>query len=58
MTEYFATHPIFLICAAIVAVVLVALTMRSIIRRDGAMIGPADPVKEAAAYEKHWRKAA
>ena len=58
MTEYFATHPIFLICAAIVAVVLVALTMRSIIRRDGAMIGAAAPVREAAAYEKHWRKAA
>jgi hypothetical protein len=58
MTEYFATHPIFLICAAIIAVVLVALTMRSIIRRDGAMIGAADPVREAAAYEKHWRKAA
>ena len=58
MTEYFATHPLFLICAAIVAVVLVALTMRSIIRRDGAMIGAADPVREAAAYEEHWRKAA
>ncbi len=58
MTEYFATHPIFLVCAAIVAVVLVALTMRSIIRRDGAMIGAADPVKVAAAYDKQWRKAA
>jgi|GEM_PF-4643983 hypothetical protein len=58
MTEYFATHPIFLLCAAIVAVVLVALTMRSIIRRDHAMIGATDPVREAAAYNKEWRKAA
>jgi hypothetical protein len=58
MTEYFATHPIFLICAAVVAVVLVALTMRSIIRRDAAMIGAPDPERVAAAYEKEWRKAA
>jgi len=58
MTEYFATHPIFLLCAAIVAVVLIALTMRSIIRRDRAMIGAVDPVREAAAYDKQWRKAA
>jgi hypothetical protein len=32
--------------------------MRSIIRRDHAMIGATDPVREAAAYNKEWRKAA
>lgn len=58
MTDYFATHPLFLVIAAIVALMLIALTMRSIIRRDKAMIGPADPAREAAAYEKEWRKSA
>ena len=59
MTEYFATHPLFLVVAGIVFVMLVILTMRSIIRRDKAMVGPAaDPAKQAAAYENQWRKSA
>jgi len=59
MTEYFATHPMFLVLAGIVFVLLLALTMRSIIRRDKAMIAAtADPAKQAAAYENQWRKAA
>ena len=59
MTEYFATHPLFLVVAGIVFVMLVILTMRSIIRRDKAMVSPAaDPAKLAAAYENQWRKSA
>jgi hypothetical protein len=59
MTQYFATHPLFLLCAAIVAVVLLGLTMRSIIRRDKAMINVTmDKPADIETYKQHWRPAA
>jgi hypothetical protein len=59
MTEYFATTPLFIIAAGIVFLVLLALTMRSIIRREKAMINAAmDEPHEIAAYNQRWRSAA
>jgi hypothetical protein len=59
MTEYFATTPLFIISAGIVFLVLLALTMRSIIRREKAMIKAAvDEPHEIAAYNQRWRGAA
>ncbi len=59
MTQYFATTPLFIIASAAVFIVLMALTMRSIIRREKAMINAAmDEPHEIAAYNQHWRGAA
>ena len=59
MTTYFATTPLFIIAAGTVFIVLMALTMRAIIRREKAMINTSmDEPHEVAAYERTWRSAA
>jgi len=48
---------IYIIVAAIAVIALIWLTMRSIIRRDRAMIREnMDEPHEIAAYEERWRK--
>ncbi len=58
MTEYFATTPLFIVAAGTIFIVLMALTMRAIIRRERAMIKAADKTREGAAYQARWRSAA
>lgn len=59
MTQYFATTPLFIIGAGMIMLVLLGLTMRSIIRRERAMIdAAADDPRRIAAYEQRWRSAA
>ena len=59
MTQYFATEPLFIIAAGTIFIVLMALTMRAIIRRERAMIKAGkDKPREVAAYNQRWRSAA
>ncbi len=59
MTQYFATEPLFILAAGTLFIILMALTMRSIIRREKAMINSAmDEPHEIAAYNQRWRGAA
>lgn len=59
MTTYFATTPLFIIAAGTLFIVLMALTMRAIVRREKAMINSAmDEPHEVAAYQQRWRSAA
>ncbi|MBU3750024.1 MAG: hypothetical protein FGM52_06165 [Mycobacterium sp.] len=59
MQEYIYTTPMFIIFTGTVFIVLIALTMRAIIRREKAMINAAmDEPHEIAAYEQRWRSAA
>ena len=59
MTTYFATTPLFIIAAGTIFIMLMALTMRAIIRREKAMINSAmDEPHEVAAYRQRWRSAA
>jgi len=59
MTQYIYTTPLFIIFAGTVLIALIALTMRSIVRREKAMINARldDPI-QVAAYEQRWRGAA
>lgn len=55
----FSTTPLFIIVAGTILIALIALTMRSVIRREKAMIASAmDEPHEVAAYERRWRSAA
>jgi len=48
---------IYIIIAAVALIVLIWLTMRSVIRRERAMIRESmDEPHEIAAYEERWRK--
>lgn len=59
MTTYFATTPLFIIAAGTIFIMLMALTMRAIIRREKAMINThMDEPHEVAAYQQRWRSAA
>lgn len=59
MSQYFATTPLFIIFTAVVLIVLIALTLRSIIRREKAMINASmDEPHEIEAYKQRWRAAA
>ncbi len=59
MTQYFATEPLFILAAGTLFIILMALTMRAIIRREKAMIKLAkDEPREVAAYNQRWRSAA
>ena len=59
MSQYIYTTPLFIIFAGMVLITLIALTMRSIVRREKAMINSRldDPIR-IAAYEQRWRGAA
>ena len=51
--------PLFIIVAGTVLIALIALTMRSVIRREKAMINASlDDPHEVEDYEKRWRNAA
>jgi len=51
--------PLFIIFAGTVLIALIALTMRSVVRREKAMIhSQMDDPHEVAAYEERWRNAA
>ena len=51
--------PLFIIFAGTVLIALIALTMRSVVRREKAMIrSQMDEPHEVAAYEERWRNAA
>lgn len=59
MVLNFSTAPLFIIFAGTVLIALIALTMRSVVRREKAMIKSAmDEPHEVAAYERRWRSAA
>lgn len=59
MTQYFATTPLFIIAAGTLFIVLMALTMRAVVRREKAMIKASkDAAHEVAAYNERWRSAA
>ena len=59
MLQNFSATPLFTICAGTVIIALIALTMRSVVRREKAMINAAmDEPHEVAAYERRWRNAA
>lgn len=59
MNVSLATTPLFIIFVALVTITLIALTMRSVIRREKAMIKASmDEPKDVAAYQQRWRKAA
>ena len=59
MNVSLATTPLFIIFVALVTITLIALTMRSVIRREKAMIKASmDEAKDVAAYQQRWRKAA
>jgi len=63
MTQFFAyhlaTHPYFLLAAGIVALVVMGLTLRSVVRRDKAMINVSmTKAEDIEAYKQHWRNAA
>jgi hypothetical protein len=48
---------VYIIIAAVALIVLIWLTMRSVIRRERAMIRESmDEPHEVAAYEERWRK--
>ena len=59
MLQNFSTTPLLIILTGTVFIALIALTMRSVVRREKAMINAAlvDP-HEVAAYERRWRSAA
>lgn len=59
MMHEFATTPMFIIATAAVFIVLMALTMRSVIRREKAMIKASmDEPHEVEAYLQRWRRTA
>ena len=59
MVLNFSTAPLFIIVAGTILIALIALTMRSVVRREKAMIKSAmDEPHEVAAYERRWRSAA
>jgi len=48
--------PFFIIGGGVVMIILLALTMRSIVRRDRAMVNTSmDEPHEVAAYQDRWR---
>jgi hypothetical protein len=50
------SETLFLIGGAVVMIVLIALTMRSIIRRDRAMVNKQmDEPREVAEYHDRWK---
>ncbi len=56
MMQNFAITPLFIIFAGTVMIMLIALTMRAVIRREKAMIKSAmDEPHEVAAYTARWR---
>jgi hypothetical protein len=59
MMQNFSTTPLFIIFAGTVMIMLIALTMRAVIRREKAMINSAmDEPHEIEAYLSRWRPAA
>lgn len=59
MMNSIAMTPLFIIFSATVMIILITLTLRSIIRREKAMINAAmDEPHEIAAYLERWRPAA
>ena len=57
MMGSFTLTPILIILAAVIIIGLIWLTMRSIIRRDRAMIREdMDEPHEIDAYKQRWRK--
>lgn len=59
MIHELATTPLFILFTATVTILLIWLTMRSIVRREKAMINSAmDEPHEIAAYVERWRSAA
>ena len=59
MMQNFAFTPLFIIFVGTVTILLIALTMRAVIRREKAMIKAAmDEPHEVAAYVSRWRSAA
>lgn len=59
MTQYLSATPLFILAAGTLFIVLMGLTMRSIVRREKAMIRAAmDEPHEIAAYNQRWRSAA
>ena len=59
MLQNFSTTPLLIIMTGTVFIALIALTMRSVVRREKAMINAAlDDPREVAAYERRWRSAA
>lgn len=45
-----------LVVVALIALVLMALTMRSVVLRDRAMIRKREDARLQSAYEERWRK--
>lgn len=59
MMQNLSATPLFIIFAGTVLILLIALTMRAVIRREKAMINASmDDPHEVAAYNSHWRAAA
>lgn len=59
MMQTFYTSPLFIIIAGMVFIMLMGLTMRSVIRRDKAMIDThMDEPQRVEAYKSRWRNAA
>lgn len=59
MVQNFSTAPLFIIFAGTVLIALIALTMRSVVRREKAMLNAAmDEPHEIEAYQRRWRSAA
>lgn len=56
--QNFAVTPAFIIFSATVMIVLIALTLRSVIRRDKAMINAQMDEPHRIAYLDRWRPAA
>ena len=55
MSQYLAFTPLFIIFMATVFIVLVALTLRAVIRRDRAMINIKMDEPQEVAYAARWR---
>ncbi|MFN8071531.1 MAG: hypothetical protein U0R66_06935 [Mycobacterium sp.] len=59
MLQNLSATPLFIIFAGTALIVLIALTMRAVVRREKAMINAAmDEPHEIAAYRQRWRSAA
>jgi len=59
MISNLSSTPLFILFTAVVLITLITLTMRSVIRREKAMINAAmDEPHEIAAYNARWRSAA
>lgn len=56
MMQNFAFTPLFILFVGTVTIILIALTMRAVIRREKAMIRSSmDEPSEVAAYMARWR---